>query len=391
MRAMSKGMLVVGVLAVAASSALAVPLVGPNLFAGEVNRLSGVIFGTDENTGQPGEMVSLGLNGGTISSVNLFQATVNDPQNPLPLNANGFNAGARSGAVGLFNLLTDGGSVDLLPTGQVTFQAFNLTPKGPPTYTGSALNPLIPGVNLLDNGAAPGGLLGDGIFDQVLIPAPSASAFTFFITQEFFDRQDTALFGGNPVPNSQIGKVKVYDDPGAGGTLLDASLSAARNLTDADGDGRILLESDFDIRNGGAGASEVGDAVDGTVILEGEFIGDITSTFAITINAARTIATMTLVSISGSIEFTGGSLLHLLEMDANGKRMGAFDSSWSGIPIVNGAVLGVDPNTGQFDFIGNNNSAAMSFKVIIPEPLSVFAVLSALGGLGAYARKRYAA
>ena len=270
-----------GILAVALATpeaAPADPLVVPNLFRGEVNALSGVIFGTDENTGQPGEMVSLVLNGSAITSVNLFQATVNDPHNPIALNGNGFNAGARSGAIGLFRLLTDGGSVDLLPTGQVTFQAYNLIPKGPPLYAGGALSPLVPGVNLLDNGAAPGSLAGDGIFDQILVPAPSASAFTFFITQEFFDREDIAFFG-NPVPESQIGKVKVYDDPDAGTTLLDPSLSAARTLADADGDGRIALESDFDIRNGGAVTaaldSEVDDAVDGTAILEGEFVGDI--------------------------------------------------------------------------------------------------------------------
>ena len=76
---------------------------------------------------------------------------------------------------------------------------------------------------------------------------------------------------------------------------------------------------------------------------------------------------MTLVSISGSIEFTGGTLFSLLEPDANGKKVGSFDSSWSGVPIVNGPVPGVDPNTSQFDFVGTDNSAAMSFKVSRPK------------------------
>jgi hypothetical protein len=390
-------MVVVGAVAFAtllAGSAIAVPL-----FPGELNKFAGSVVGTDENViaaGQLsvagtalGEMPSLRTVAGSVTGINLPQAfgVVGGGRAAYVNPTNGLAGfwGARSGALARWNTVKDGTETTIPVGGSVTGQAYNLNPSGITAISGAPTF----------DGSAPGSIVDLAPDFLALTPTGATSGIAIFQVS-FYDNIPLALGGFNNDPSGALGLftggLAMAED--TKGTFFD--LSGAQTLSDNDGDGRVLTETDFNYAGGdvsGALDTEVDDAVDlPTLLLAGRmFATTATFTFVVPNTLDPTTAFLD-VSVTGKVLFESGALFGLNKEVVPG-TIGTFSADFNGISAASLGTIngGVDPSLGLFDFIGRSASADLSFQVSnIPEPLSVCSVLAALGALGGYARRRYA-
>ncbi len=408
----SRTMLVVGVLALGAftaSSSMGLPL-----FYGELNKLAGVPVATDESYigtaakvyKMPNGATPLGNIAGQQESIGFHPTGARGIFLPQPADLTGVPAdprsavinpifgtptwGVRNGAVAQWQSITDGISTPLFPFGSVTSVFWNATPlkinaiSATPTFDGTA-----PNSSALD--AAPDFL--------PFVANPFGPGFIAVFQVEFADKQD---FGGalgvDAAPGSAADimspKIRVFEDST---TLLDVSQvgKAYPNTLpgDNDADTRRLVETDFDHNTGTpiAGTSELLDASDGVLLLDGE-VFDVAATLTFRTPTLAADSPITLdIAVQGKVDFIGGSIIGKVQPDVLGRKLGTFGATLTGINWANfnPGDAGADPASSAYDFAGfGSASADLSFDVIIPEPLTILCSVLAMGGLGTYARRR---
>ncbi len=294
--------------------------------------------------------------------------------------------GVRTGALAAWESIKDGITQPLLPSGRVTSSFYNATP----------LAPLALSASLFDDGLAPLSVAGDGVMDFIPWapdPAkPGAVQATYVI--KFLDIP-TALGLGYDLATAQLlaPRIDLYEDVPAG-TILDTSgrgrAYPSAGPLDQDLDGKVLTENDFNHNTGrsigGSGTSEVSDATDTVPLLMG-YARDIAATLTFR-QASPTADVILELTISGAIDYYGGSMLHWLGPNT----VGTFGASISGIVWRNlqgaGQDNGRDPASIAFDFAGYGSASANQSFTTIPEPLSVISSILAMGALGGYVRRR---
>lgn len=352
-------------------------------------------------------------------------------------NAQGMFA-VRNGAAVQWQTVADGSPIALLPLGSVSGQAFGITPNytravvvGKDTAGGIAV------ANPINSGLSPGSFkeggpisFGDNVPWLESLGDPSTLVTGFSLTP--WDTT-TVLTGVDPltgVPNlpiltsagatpqqaldALVGRLNVYE----GGALYDPVVGSHN-------------EYNFNHSGGthGLAGDELNDAVDGTLLLSGTLEnmtiqnvwtapkkgtaqvdidndGDLDSVWVA--DATRIRRTIT---INGTIWWRkydqNGNITSMWDILTNNEDpavmqhfvdpqsgiafdyvVGSFSASYTTTPFTNTTGANGD---GIYDFLGDarsSYSADASFVVPVPEPLTVLCSVLAMGGLGAYARRR---